>query len=229
LALSKLAFRGAPEGLAIVAREQDAGIGRHGRRWVSPKGGLYASVLLRPGRSTGLPLLTLVGALAVIEGVRKDTGVVPRLRWPNDVTYEGKKLGGVIAEASFTGQQISYVVLGFGVNCNFSARRLGSLRRKSTTLFDVLGVRIDLPILGEKILETFSHLYSLWVDSKDDMILSKVRLALSTVGKRVLIKTGRGTIKGLVLTMNKDGSLSLKVGRTILVVRSEDIETLTEL
>jgi BirA family biotin operon repressor/biotin-[acetyl-CoA-carboxylase] ligase len=211
-----------------VSAEQTAGTGRRGRRWVSPKGGLYFSILLRPKRQSGLPLLTLVGALSAVEGIRKDTGIIPRLRWPNDIVFEGKKLGGVIAEATFSGNELAFVVLGIGVNCNFSARKLGEVARHSTTTKDILGTRLDLVILREKILETFSHLYSLWVDGKDKTILEKVRLMTGTLGRRVEIQKSDETITGVALALNNDASLSIKTRGATVNVKIEDMEILRE-
>ena len=88
------------EGRVVVANAQSAGRGRHGRNWASPAGaGLYVSAVLRPPAHV-LPLLTIAAGVAVAEGIQSATGLVADLKWPNDVYVHGRKVAGVLAEAS---------------------------------------------------------------------------------------------------------------------------------
>ena len=88
-----LARAGAPEWTVVVAEEQTGGRGRLGRRWYSPRGGLWMSVVLRPRLETGRThLLNIAGALAVRDAVRSSYGVNAYLKWPNDVLVGGRKL-----------------------------------------------------------------------------------------------------------------------------------------
>ncbi|GMR11440.1 MAG: biotin--[acetyl-CoA-carboxylase] ligase [Anaerolineae bacterium] len=115
---AELAREGAPEGALVLADEQTAGRGRLGRKWRTPRGsGIAMSLVMRPSQleRAALGAMGLVGALATIdalEGLRLE----PRLKWPNDVLLEGKKVAGVLAEASWTGPALDYIVLGIGVN-----------------------------------------------------------------------------------------------------------------
>jgi BirA family biotin operon repressor/biotin-[acetyl-CoA-carboxylase] ligase len=103
---------GAPEGLVLVADEQAAGRGRLDRRWWAPPGSsLLMSLLLRPG----LPLaragqLTMCLGLGAVEGVAEVTGLAPRLKWPNDLALNGRKLGGMLSEvqAHAVGDRLEY-------------------------------------------------------------------------------------------------------------------------
>jgi BirA family biotin operon repressor/biotin-[acetyl-CoA-carboxylase] ligase len=108
---AELAREGAPEGALVLADEQTAGRGRLGRKWRTPKGsGIAMSLVMRPSQleRAALGAMGLIGALATIDALR--------LKWPNDVLLEGKKVAGVLAEASWTGSALDYVVLGIGVN-----------------------------------------------------------------------------------------------------------------
>ena len=112
----EMALRGAPEGTVVVADEQTAGRGTKGRSWHSPKGkGLSLSVVLRPA-SAKLSLLPLAAGLAVREAVERSHGLSARLRWPNDIVWEGKKLGGILCESGFLGNRPEYAILGVGLN-----------------------------------------------------------------------------------------------------------------
>src|SRR3974377_360563 len=99
-AVMEAARAGEPEGFAILAGPQTDGRGRAGRSWVSPAGvGVYTSVLLRPQQLPArIPLLTLVGGLAVAEAIQEIARVAARLKWPNDVLVEGRKIAGILAE-----------------------------------------------------------------------------------------------------------------------------------
>jgi len=112
----EMALRGAPEGTAVVAEEQTAGRGTKGRSWHSPRGkGLYVSLVLRP-EAAEITLLPLAAGLAAREAVERSHGLSARLRWPNDILWEGKKLGGILCESGFLGNRPEYVILGVGLN-----------------------------------------------------------------------------------------------------------------
>jgi BirA family biotin operon repressor/biotin-[acetyl-CoA-carboxylase] ligase len=117
----ELALEGAPEGTAVVAAGQTAGRGTKGRAWHSPAGrGLYLSILLRPA-SADLSLLPLAAGLAVRAAIRDACGLDVRLRWPNDIIVDGRKLGGILCESRVREGRPDFVVLGLGLNVNQDA------------------------------------------------------------------------------------------------------------
>ena len=116
------ARQGAPEGTVIVAAEQTAGRGRFGRSFHSPRGsGLYLSVVLRPRLAyEDALLITTTAAVAVAEAIETlyPEGPAPRIKWVNDILLGGKKLAGILTEASLDMEsgQIAAIVLGIGLN-----------------------------------------------------------------------------------------------------------------
>jgi BirA family biotin operon repressor/biotin-[acetyl-CoA-carboxylase] ligase len=112
----RLAAEGAPEGTVVLADDQTAGRGQHGRPWVSwPGQALLASCLLRPDFPPARwPVLALAAGLAVAEALEEAAGVGPRLKWPNDVLLDGRKVAGVLAEGVAGARPA--VVIGVGVN-----------------------------------------------------------------------------------------------------------------
>ena len=115
-ALHALAEGGAPAGTAVVARSQAAGRGSRGRSWMSPPGGLWLSVLSRPA-AAGLELVSLRTGLAVAEQLgRLGAGDRMRLKWPNDLMLDDRKIGGILCEARWQGTALAWIVIGLGLN-----------------------------------------------------------------------------------------------------------------
>ncbi|MEM9493197.1 MAG: biotin--[acetyl-CoA-carboxylase] ligase, partial [Myxococcota bacterium] len=123
---ARLAGQGAPGGTVVTALAQRAGRGRLARSWYSPAGeNLYLSCLLRPdgpdpaarlpAEPSAVPPIALAAGLAVARAVAA-LGLAPRLKWPNDVLVDGRKLAGILAEASSRGRRVEYAVVGIGVN-----------------------------------------------------------------------------------------------------------------
>lgn len=107
------------DGTVVVAGKQTAGRGRRGRSWISPEGNCYFSLLLRPTiQMEHASRLTLVTAIALAEAIKNVSGLETKIKWPNDVVVNGKKLCGILTESSIDGNGLKYVVIGVGVNVN---------------------------------------------------------------------------------------------------------------
>jgi len=135
-----LARQGAVHGTAILAFSQRQGRGRLGRQWYSPMGsGLYGSVLLRSRIARELyPRLTLVAGVATAAAIEEQIGVSPQLKWPNDLYLGGKKCGGILIEAVFTGDG-DYAVAGIGVNCGtFTDAAPQEVRQRAAALWQTI-------------------------------------------------------------------------------------------
>src|SRR5580693_5550589 len=118
-----LAAEGAPQGTVVVAETQSAGRGRMGRGWHSPPGvNLYTTIILRPRIPMAeVPRLSLVAGVAAAEALEEVAPGIVQLKWPNDVWLNGRKAGGIIAEAvTDRAQQLDSVLLGIGLNLNLA-------------------------------------------------------------------------------------------------------------
>ncbi len=111
---------GEAEGFVLQALQQTGGRGRHGNQWVSPMGNLYMSALLRPDCAAGdAGQIAFVVALALSRTIDEyvDPGQYRKtLKWPNDVLIDGRKVSGILLEASIINNHCDYLVLGVGVN-----------------------------------------------------------------------------------------------------------------
>jgi BirA family transcriptional regulator, biotin operon repressor / biotin---[acetyl-CoA-carboxylase] ligase len=115
--LHNLAASGAPAATAVVAAEQTSGRGSRGHAWAAPRGGLWLSVLCRPGSIPAMEVLSLRVALAIADTVER---VAPTasvlLKWPNDLMLLGRKAGGILCEARWQGNVLGWVAVGVGIN-----------------------------------------------------------------------------------------------------------------
>src|SRR3954453_20018300 len=114
--IHELAERGAEAGSMVVATEQLQGRGSRGRPWHSPPGGLWLSALYRPPSTGGLELLSVRVGLAVARALDPHMPTPVRLKWPNDLMLDGRKLGGILCEARWQGGALGWIAVGLGIN-----------------------------------------------------------------------------------------------------------------
>jgi BirA family transcriptional regulator, biotin operon repressor / biotin---[acetyl-CoA-carboxylase] ligase len=115
--LHQLAAEGGADGTVVVAGEQTSGRGSRGRVWRSPPGGLWLSALFRPRFLRGVELLSLRVGLTVAKAIEAvASGVRIAIKWPNDLILDDRKLGGILCEARWHGEELAWVVAGIGLN-----------------------------------------------------------------------------------------------------------------
>lgn len=166
----ELAREGASEGTVIVTEYQKQGRGRFERKWFSPRGkGLLFSIILRPNlQASSVSILTHVAAKAVQEVLKEAFHLAAKLKRPNDVLVNGKKICGILTEASGQGHAISYVVLGIGLNVNTGKK---DLLRTATSILAETGKPAEQEELLERILSRFAVEYrSVVGSSKKELI-----------------------------------------------------------
>ena len=190
-----------PGGAAVVAETQSAGRGRLGRGFLSPEGGLYLSVLLRPETEPErFPTLTPVAALAVCRAIESSCGLRCGIKWPNDVVLGGKKLCGILVE-SMLGLEKPCVIVGVGINANTAAFP-AELEEIATSLFAVLGHEIDLNALAAALLRELDALCAAW-DAGTLDALEEYRARCVTPGREIAV----GDRRGLARAVGEDYSL----------------------
>jgi BirA family biotin operon repressor/biotin-[acetyl-CoA-carboxylase] ligase len=157
-AAGELARAGAPAGTVVTAAEQTAGRGTKGRAWHSPPGvGLYVSIILRPPLDA-LPLLPLAAGLAAGDAAGLASGAAVGLKWPNDVLWEGRKLGGVLCESGFSGGDFEFAVAGIGLNVDQEEADFPpGLRGSAASLRMAAGRPIDREALLEALLASLEE------------------------------------------------------------------------
>lgn len=204
------AREGAPSGAIVVADEQTAGRGRYRRIWqAAPGSSLLMSVILRPSLPPEhMARVTLMGAVALVEAL-SGLGLVPGIKWPNDVLLCGRKVSGILAETVWEGDRLVAAVLGMGINVRQDALPEAAARAfGATTLETVLGYTLDRAGLLTAILARLDN----WQDRVGDPALLAAWEAHSiTLGRMVSVRMGEQTLTGLAETIDPTGALMLRL------------------
>ncbi|MCF6095953.1 biotin--[acetyl-CoA-carboxylase] ligase [Thermovorax subterraneus] len=221
----KLAQNGAPHGTLVIAEEQTGGKGRLGRRWVSPpREGIWLSIILRPSMEPyEAPRITITCAVAAAKAIRKVTGIDCRIKWPNDLLVEGKKVAGILTEMSADMDSINFVVVGIGINVN-NADFPDEIKETATSLKLAYGKNVDrLKILTEFLLQ-FEELYRVLEERNFEKILEEWRKLSCNLGRRVRIIGKNFELEGIALDVDSDGALLIKTdGGKVERVLSADV------
>jgi len=198
---------GAPDGTIVFAEEQTKGRGRFDRAWVSPSGkNLYLTLVIRPplGR---LRSLGIIAPLAVALAVEDSTGLRPRIKWPNDVLIDGRKLSGVLIESEISGSAVQYALVGPGINVNFDIEQSPEIAAIATSIKRELGREVS----REELLAAFlNHFEALYEDApKGDAAFQEWRSRLDTLGREVCVTFGDQLYEGTAEDVDRDGNLIL--------------------
>lgn len=218
----RLAEAGAPEGATVVADTQRAGRGRLGRHWFSPPGaGLYVSIVFRADAGKvredrvgpSLPsVLTVLSGVALAEAIRETTGLPVVIKWPNDIVHDGRKLAGILAEASAQGSVLDYVILGFGINVR-AVTFPQDIAGRASTLETELGRHVDRGALLARALVKLGQSREALRRGEIGGYLSRWRrLSPSSLGRPVAWRGADGLRRGRTAGLDRDGALLVDVG-----------------
>ncbi len=228
------ASQGEAEGAVFIAGSQTKGKGRLGRGWVSAPGlGLWFSLIIRPRISPAeLPVITILTAVAAAQAIKETTGIQVQIKWPNDLVFNGRKLGGILGELNGEVDLVHFLILGVGINVNHQTGDFpAGLEKKAISLKMIAG---DGEISGNDLLREFLKIFekayfSLFNKAIGDFI-EYASYHSATLGKRVSINQGERIYQGTALTLESDGSLRIKedTGRITVVHSCEIIETVSQ-
>ena len=170
--IKKLAEDGAPHGTLAVADYQSGGKGRRGRSWVTPHGTAIAmSILVRPTLAPEkASMMTLVAGMAVARSVKEVTGLDVKIKWPNDVVIDGKKISGTLTEMSMELGAIHYIVIGTGINANVTEFP-DEIKDTATSLILEKGEKVDRAAIICAHMEAFEDFYDRFMEYGDMTLL----------------------------------------------------------
>lgn len=216
-------------GTVVISEIQKAGKGRQGRTWISPKGGIWLSIVLRPSFDVGkVTLMPFAAAVALSNAIQKTLGVTTELKWPNDLTLKGKKVAGMIIDASIESTRIESLVLGVGINFRVDPNQIEKKIRRSPNFYGVSTLvgqkdRSRPAKLVQSFLEELEKALALFASDKTQIIINQWMKKSSTIGRTISVTTQDQTISGKAIKLDKDGALIIKQNSKSIRVTAGDV------
>jgi BirA family biotin operon repressor/biotin-[acetyl-CoA-carboxylase] ligase len=225
----ELAEGGAREGTVVVARKQTGGKGRLNRTFSSPDGGIYLSIILRPGLPPEeMASLPLIAGLSVSKAIQCTIFKEILLKWPNDVMKDGRKIAGILTTSSIKGRDIEYVIVGIGINLNTRIEDLpDDIRSIAGSVKDADGEDIDPNEFLRDLLYFLDLQYSQFISGDRESLLDQWSSRSETIGREVTVKTDSGEISGKALGLDQSGALIIRSKKGMERVDSGDCVNLS--
>ena len=198
-------------GTVIISKKQTVGRGRMKRKWKSPTGGIWMSIIIHPkfdvSYATLVPIATSLALCMAIEKILK---IKPELKWPNDVTLKGKKVAGVLVDTTIISNEIENMVLGIGLNFKIKPRELASSIKKTPNFYGVATLvkksERALPLVQQFLYE-LENVFQLINSRRIKKIKNEWIKRSSTIGRNVSIITGEGNVNGKAIKIDNNGAL----------------------
>ncbi|MEA1899486.1 MAG: biotin--[acetyl-CoA-carboxylase] ligase, partial [Thermodesulfobacteriota bacterium] len=209
----ELAAQGAPEGTLVIAEKQTKGRGRRGRNWFSPPGGgIYFSLILRPAMPPGeTPRITLMTAVVLAETLISLVKLNLRIKWPNDILVNRKKLAGILTEISTEMDAVNYIVVGLGMNVNMQFENFPSeIKKKATSILIETGKQFPRVRFIQHYLIMYEKYYDMFKKNDFEPIMKRWKELADIIGNQIKVDVLGKTHIGKVIDVDDDGVLILK-------------------
>ena len=209
----KIANEPENNGAVIIAATQTGGKGRTGRKWISPKGGIWFSIILHPKFDISITtLFPIASSLALSKAIENTFEITPELKWPNDLTIKSKKIAGILVDAAFESNKIESLVLGVGINFNVDIKAIKKTLKDTPNFYGVSSLseqnkKVKPIQLVQNFFVELEKIYELLNKKQTKKIISEWTKRSSTLGKNVEINTTDGKIKGKATKIDEDGAL----------------------
>jgi BirA family biotin operon repressor/biotin-[acetyl-CoA-carboxylase] ligase len=216
-------------GAIVIAQKQTGGKGRLGRKWISPKGGIWLSVILHPEFDISVAtLFPIASALALSNALEKCFDIKPELKWPNDITIKGKKVAGILVDASLESNKIENVVLGVGINFDVNIKEIEKDLKNTTNFYGVSSLRKfkkdTTPVhLVQTFLVELEKIFDLLNVGQTKKIIKEWTKRSSTIGKNVELTTKERKISGKAIKIDGDGALVISDKKNTRVIAGDII------
>lgn len=212
-------------GSVILAHSQTAGRGRMQRTWLSRKGaGAWFSVLVKPDfevQAAKTPDLVFVAALSVYKALHKLTGAEFRIKWPNDLVLNGKKICGIMCEMRNRDTSLDYAVLGIGINLNESD--FPPELPHASSVYKETGIEIENTSAVQAFLNEFDRDFETWRACGLKAILKDISTVSATIGNYVTAFSDNFSLSGIAEGFTDDGALIVRNDNGKHIVRYGDV------
>ena len=222
----ELAEKGYPSGTLVVADKQIAGKGRRGRNWESPSGcGIFMTLMLKPDiNPNNASMLTLVSALAVAKALADITGKDAKIKWPNDIVIDGRKVCGILTEMSAQFDYINNIVIGIGINVNNSSFPEEISATASSLRLLSGGKKYRRAEIIEKIMEYFEKYYSIFLETEDlSALVNEYDAMLVNMKRQVKVLDPKEPFEGTAMGITKTGELIVDTWESRKLVSSGEV------
>ena len=216
-------------GTIVIAEKQTAGKGRLDRKWTSPKGGIWFSLIIHPKFDVSTStLVPIAGAVALAKAIKNTLNIDVSVKWPNDITLNGKKVAGMLVDASFQANNIDYLILGIGINFDIDAKKIEKRLSKSANFYGVNSLRkkddsTTPKILLREFLVQFEKILIQLNKGEKAKIVKEWTKKADKIGKKISINTSDGKISGVAQGIDNDGALKLKTSKGIKKIFVGDV------
>lgn len=215
LQAKRIAEKGFEDGTVVIAEEQLRGKGRLGRAWVSPKGkGIWMTIMLKPKISPAdAAKVTLLTACAVCKAIEDTCAVYPKIKWPNDIVLEGRKLCGILTEMSAELDEVNYILVGIGINVNLEREDFPEeLLSHATSIKIEKGNVVERRKLAAAIINNFESFYKTFIRTGSIKgFIREYKDKSAVLGKEVKIKSSNVELQGTVVDISDEGQLVLRL------------------
>ena len=209
---ARLVQQGMDHGTVVIADRQTCGKGRRGRSWHTPENTSIAmSFLLKPQlEAEYASMLTLVQAMAVAEAVEEVTALKSQIKWPNDILINEKKVCGILTEMNLSGNEISSIIIGTGINVNQESFP-EDIREIATSLKNESGKAQCREKLIGALCEKFEQYYEQFLTTKDlSCIIEEYNARLVSAGRSVRVLDPKGEYTGDAIGINAKGEFQVR-------------------
>jgi BirA family biotin operon repressor/biotin-[acetyl-CoA-carboxylase] ligase len=224
----KIASKKNEDGSVVISKKQTGGRGRMKRKWRSPVGGIWMSVIIHPEFDvTHATLVPIATSLALCIAIEKTLKINTKLKWPNDVILNGKKVAGVLIDASIISNQIENMVLGIGINFKINPDELESSIKTTPNFYGVATLvkkNENMSPLIKQFLYELEKVLALINSSQIKKIRNEWTKRSSTIGRNVSIITNEGRINGKAVRIDNDGGLIISMGKKTKRILVGDIK-----
>ncbi len=214
------------EGTVVAASIQTKGKGRAGRVWESPAGGLWFSLLLYPRLPMEkMALLSLVFAVAISQGLGEIIEQKCKIKWPNDIYLDGKKLAGILLETGSLEEDI-YLIIGVGINVDVDKDQLGSLSSSAASLSEHSSLDLNINSILAAVLEYMEMYYLDFQQEGFSQILEEFKELCLHLDQRVKIDCINRIVSGINVDIDSRGRLVVDTGLAIEKISTGDVKVL---
>lgn len=222
----ELAEKGYPSGTLVVADQQVSGKGRRGRGWVSPSGtGIFMTLMIKPDiNPNNASMLTLVAALAVAKAIKDVTQEDAKIKWPNDIVVNGKKVCGILTEMSAQFDYINHIVIGIGINVHNESFPEEISSMASSLMIEAGGKKFRRAEIIAQTMLYFEKYYEIFLQTEDlSKLVGEYDELLVNKNKSVKVLDPKEPFEGKAMGITKKGELIVDTWESRKLVSSGEV------